>query len=285
MAEPLGPPIRGPGALSDDWGRFWHLTYNIARNEFKLRFFGSALGYLWQLMRPLLLFGVLDIFFTRVARIGRGGPGQVDYAAQLLGSIVLFTFFAEATGGAVRSVLDRENLVRKIQFPRLVIPVSVVLVALFNLSLNLIVVLIFALVEGVRPMLSWLELPLILVLLAVFATGVAMLLSALFVRFRDVQPIWDVVTQVLFYVSPVIIPIDNVRERLSQALVHIYMLNPLAVAFQEFRHAMVTHASPSAAQVIGSWAALLEPIGIVLATFVVGFVVFNRSARHIAENL
>jgi len=283
--ESLGQPIRGPGALSDDWGRFWHLTYNIARNEFKLRFFGSALGYVWQLMRPLLLFGVLDIFFTRITRIGHGGPAEAHYAAQLLGSIVLFTFFAEATGGAVRSVVDRENLVRKIQFPRLVIPVSVVLVALFNLSLNLIVVLIFALVAGVRPMLSWLELPLILALLAVFATGVAMLLSALFVHFRDVQPIWDVLTQVLFYVSPVIIPIDSVRERLSHALVQIYMLNPLAVAFQQFRHAMVTHASPSAAQVIGSQAALLEPVGIVLATFVVGFVVFNRSARHIAENL
>ncbi len=285
MAQPVGQPIRGPGALTDNWGRFWHLTYNIARNEFKLRFFGSALGYLWQLMRPLLLFGVLDIFFTRVSRIGRNGPAQVDYSAQLLGSIVLFTFFAEATGGAVRSVLDRENLVRKIQFPRLVIPLSVVLVALFNLSLNLIVVLIFALVAGVRPMLSWLELPLILVLLAVFATGVAMLLSALFVQFRDVQPIWDVLTQVLFYVSPVIIPIDNVRERLSHTLVHIYMLNPLAVVFQQFRHAMVTHATPSAAQVIGSWPALLEPVGIVLAAFVVGFVVFNRSARNIAENL
>lgn len=283
--ESLGQPIRGPGALSDDWGRFWHLTYNIARNEFKLRFFGSALGYVWQLMRPLLLFGVLDIFFTRITRIGHGGLAEAHYAAQLLGSIVLFTFFAEATGGAVRSVVDRENLVRKIQFPRLVIPVSVVLVALFNLSLNLIVVLIFALVAGVRPMLSWLELPLILALLAVFATGVAMLLSALFVHFRDVQPIWDVLTQVLFYVSPVIIPIDSVRERLSHALVQIYMLNPLAVAFQQFRHAMVTHASPSAAQVIGSQAALLEPVGIVLATFVVGFVVFNRSARHIAENL
>lgn len=285
-AEPVGRPIRGPGALTDDWGRFWHLTYNIARNEFKLRFFGSALGYFWQLMRPLLLFGVLDIFFTRIGRIGRGGgPADAHYAAQLLGSIVLFTFFAEATGGAVRSVLDRENLVRKIQFPRLVIPLSVVLVALFNLGLNLIVVLIFALAAGVRPMLSWLELPLILALLAVFATGVAMLLAALFVQFRDVQPIWDVLSQVLFYVSPVIIPIDNVRERLSHTLVHLYMLNPLAVAFQEFRHAMVTHASPSAAQVIGSWAALLEPVGIVLATFVLGFVVFNRSARHIAENL
>jgi hypothetical protein len=190
--EDLGRPIRGPRALTDDWSRFWHLTYNIARNEFKLRFFGSALGYLWQLVRPLLFFAVLYVFFTKVADVTKGqGPSGKFYGAQLLSSIVLFTFFQEATGGAVRSVVDRENLVRKIQFPRLVIPLSIVLLACFNLALNLIVVLGFALIEGVRPMLSWLELPLIVAMLAVFATGIAMLLSALFVKFRDVLPIWE----------------------------------------------------------------------------------------------
>src|SRR5439155_21935647 len=140
----------------------------------RFRFFGSVLGYVWQLMRPLLLFGVLYVFFTNVALVNKQhGPGQEHYGTQLLGSIVLFTFFAEATGGAVRSVVDRENLVRKIQFPRMVIPLSVVLLATFNLALNLLVVLGFALVEGVRPMLSWLELPLIVAILALFAAGVA----------------------------------------------------------------------------------------------------------------
>ncbi|HEY1449993.1 MAG TPA: hypothetical protein VGF47_03505, partial [Solirubrobacteraceae bacterium] len=99
----LGRPIRGPRALTDDWSRFWHLTYNIARNEFKLRFFGSVLGYVWQLVRPLLLFGVLYVFFTKVAHVNnQNTPGQRHYGAQLLGSIVLFTFFGEATSGAVR---------------------------------------------------------------------------------------------------------------------------------------------------------------------------------------
>lgn len=282
----LGEPIKGPRALTDDWSRFWHLTYNIARNEFKLRFFGSVLGYMWQLMRPLLLFGVLYVFFTKVAHVNEEqGPGNKFYGAQLLGSIVLFTFFGEATGGAVRSVVDRENLVRKIHFPRLAIPLAVVLLAMFNLALNLLVVLIFALIEGVRPMLSWLELPLIVAFLAVLATGVAMLLSALFVHFRDIQPIWEVFQQILFYASPVIISVDTVREKLSQTLVHVYMLNPLAVTFQQFRHAMVTHGTPSAAQVMGSWARLGLPILIVVAVFAIGFWVFNRSAGLIAENL
>ena len=122
---------RTPGA-PDDWSRFWHLTFNIARIEWKLRFFGSVLGYFWQLMRPLLLFGVLYVFFTKIGHVwhrgGHAAPGShsTSMALQMLGSIVLFTLFAEATGGAVRSVFTR-GVVRKIQFPRMVIPFSVVL--------------------------------------------------------------------------------------------------------------------------------------------------------------
>jgi ABC-2 type transport system permease protein len=290
LAE-LGSPIQGPSALTDDWSRFWHLTYNIASNEFKLRFFGSMLGYLWQLIRPLLFFAVLYLFFTQVADVSAGqGPSGRYYGTQLLGSIVLFTFFQEATAGAVRSVVDRENLVRKIRFPRLVIPLAVVLLATFNLGLNLAVVLIFALIEGVHPMLSWLELPLIVALLVILSTGMAMLLSALFVKFRDVQPIWEVVQQVIFYASPVIIPITAVvsfldKHGLSRVWLHIYMLNPLAVIFQQFRHAMVTHATPSAGQVLGSWAGLAGSLAIVVAIFAGGFWVFNRSAPLIAEEL
>jgi len=134
-------------------------------------------------------------------------------------------------------------------------------------------------------MLSWLELPLIVAMLALFATGMAMLLSALFVHFRDMQPIWEVVTQILFYASPVIISVETVREKVSQAVLHLYMLNPLAVVFQQFRHAAINHGTLSAGQALGSWAALLEPLAIVLAFFVLGFWVFNRSAPLVAENL
>jgi ABC-2 type transport system permease protein len=309
ISTTLGQPIRGPRALDDSWSRFWHLAYNIARSEFKLKFFGSALGYVWQVMRPLLLFGILYVVFVVLFHVdkARGAAGHF-YGAQLLGSIVLFTLFGEATGGAVRSVVERENLVRKIQFPRLAIPISVVLLALFNLVLNLIVVLTFAVIEGVRPMLSWLELPLIIVMLTVLSTGVAMLLSALFVRFRDISPIWEVLSQILFYASPVIIPAETVRETLlhgtrhivhsggsfhivythvalDRFLYHLYTLNPLVAIFQQFRHAMINHATLSAGQIMGSWAALLAPLTLVAAIFVIGFWVFNREAPHIAEDL
>ena len=288
LGAPIGQPIRGPRALTDDWSRFWHLTYNIARNEFKLKFFGSALGYVWQVMRPLLLFTVLYIFFVVISKVGKGGkPSEALYGVQLLGSIVLFTFFGETTSGAVRSVVDRENLVRKIQFPRLVIPLSITLLGLFNLAMNLVVVLIFALISGVTPMLSWLELPLILTMLILFSTGVAMWLSAMFVKFRDIQPIWEVFAQILFYASPLIIPAETVRRELlhHQVLWHIYLLNPLVTVFQQFRHAMVNHATLSAGQLLGGWIYLLEPLAIVAAILAIGFWVFNRAAPHIAEDL
>jgi len=288
LSEPLGHQIRGPRALDDSWSRFWQLAYNIARSEFKLKFFGSALGYLWQVVRPLLLFGVLYVFFVVVFHVdkAKGAAGHL-YGAQLLGSIVLFTLFGEATAGAVRSVVDRENLVRKIQFPRLAIPISVVLLALFNLALNLVVVMIFSVAAGVRPMLSWLELPLIVLMLVVLTTGVAMLLSALFVRFRDISPIWEVSSQILFYSSPVIIPAEAVREQLGAGsfLYHLYTLNPLVAIFQQFRHAMINHATLSAGQIMGSWAALLAPLGLVAGIFALGFWTFNREAPHIAEDL
>ncbi len=284
--ESLGRPIRGPRALTGDWRRFWHLTLNIAITQWKLRFFGSALGYLWQLVRPLLLFLVLYVFFTKVAHIGVGGGPEYDYyGAQLLGSIVLVTFFGESTMGAVRSVVDNEALVRKIQFPRMVIPLSVVLLSFFNLCLNMIVVTIFALAAGVRPMLTWLEMPLIVGLLVVLCAGIAMLLSALFVYFRDISPIWEVLNQVIFYASPIIIPITTIQAHLSPTLLRIYMLNPLAVIFQQFKHAFITHATPSAGALLGSMAALAAPVGIVLAIFVIGFWVFNRTAPRVAEDL
>lgn len=286
--EGLGRPIRGPSALAGDWRRFWHLVYNIARSEFKMKFYGSALGYVWQVVQPLLLFGVLYTFFVVIGKVGAGGkPGEAHYGVQLLSSIVLFGFFGEATAGAVRSVVARENFVRKIQFPRLAIPLSVVLLSFFNFLLNFTVVLIFVLVEGIHPSWSWLEIFPIVALLGIFAAGIAMLLSALFVKFRDVEPIWTVFSQMLFYGSPVIIPIATVREKLTPhpPLLHIYMLNPLAVLLQQVRHAMINPQTMSAAGVSGGWLQLLEPLAIVLVVFALGFYVFNRSAPFVAENL
>jgi ABC-2 type transport system permease protein len=272
-----GRPIRGPRALGDDWPRFWHLTLTIAKNEFKLRFFGSVLGYFWQLMRPLLLFGVLYLVFTKILKTGEQVP---HWPAVLLGDVVLLTFFSEATSSSVRSVIDREALVRKIQFPRLVIPLSVVLTSLFNLSMNLVVVLIFAFAQGVRPHVSWIEAPLVLAILAMLACGVAMLLSSLFVRFRDIQPIWDVTAQILFYASPIIYTAAQYK-----GLIRVAMANPIAAILTQMHHAFVDPHAHDVGTVIGGPIRLLIPLAIIAGVFALGMWFFNREAPRIAENL
>jgi ABC-2 type transport system permease protein len=277
---PEGRLVTGPSALSDDWHRFVLLTRTIAVMEFKLRFFGSMLGYLWQLVRPLLLFAVLYVVFTQVVVVT---DAQFFPVALLLG-VVLFTFLAEATSGAVSCVVDRENLVRKIHFPRLVIPLAVVLTATFNLALNLVVVLIFAIVSGVPLRLSWLQIPPLLVILVAFAVGIATMLSALFVRFRDIRPIWEVVLQVTFYASLIIVPYESVHEK-HPLLARALLCNPLAAVLQQARHAFVDPTVPSAAAAIGGVEFLAIPAAIVVAVFAIGLWVFSREAPRIAEDL
>jgi len=277
----LGPPIKGPSALGDDPRRLWNLTRTLAISDFKLRFFGSALGYLWQLVRPLMLFGVLYVVFTQVVRLG----GDVEfYPVALLLGIVYFMFFSEATGSGVTSLVDREALIRKVEFPRLAVPLASVLTALLNVGLNLIAVLLFLLIAGGEIRLSWLEIPLLVVALAVFSAGLGMLLSVLFVRFRDVKPIWEVALQVLFYASPIFYPIEVVIER-SELAAKLMMLNPFAAILQQSRHALVAPSHPSAAAVLGSDWLLLAPIAIAAGVVALGYRVFSRRAPSIAEQL
>jgi ABC-2 type transport system permease protein len=269
---------RGPSALGGDLGRFWSLTYTLAATDFKLRFFGSALGYLWTLMRPLLLFGVLYLVFTKVVRFGNDIP---HYPVYLLTSIVMFTYFSETTARGVAALVERENLLRKVRFPRLVIPLAVALNSLFNLGLNLIVVFVFVLASGIEPRWSWLELIPLVALLVTFATGMTMLLSALYVRYRDMQPIWEVALQILFYASPVI----YVTEFLPDSIESESVANPLTAVLTQMRYALIDPGAPSAAETIGGVVYLLIPLAVVAGALALGAWVFMREAPRIAEDL
>ncbi len=283
-AEPsLGRQIKGPSAVGSDPRRFWHLTRALAMTEFKLRFFGSALGYAWQVMRPLLLFGVLYVLFTQVVHVG--SEDVPLYGVSLLLGLVLFTFLSEATNAAVGSIVDRENLVRKIEFPRLAVPLSVVLTALFNLGLNLCVVVVFLLASGGSVRVSWLELIPLVAVLVVLASGLAMLLSALFVRARDVRPIWDVILQVTFYGSPIFYAIETVQRSSHAWVAKVLMLNPFAAVLQQARHAFVSpRYEPAAAAIGGGWR-LLAPLALVGVAVAIGYAVFRRAAPRLAEDL
>jgi ABC-2 type transport system permease protein len=271
--------MRGPSALGGDPKRFWTLTWTLAVLEFRLKFFGSVLGYFWQLVRPLLLFGVLYFVFTELVRLG---GGVKNYPVILLMGIIIYTFYAEATATAVGSVPDRESLVRKVHFPRLVIPLSVVLTTFLNFILNFAVVVIFVLASGIAPRWSWLEIVPLVLALGLLSTGIGTLLAALFVRYRDVRPIWDVVLQISFYGSPILYPIEKIPEA---GLRRLIMCNPLAVIVQQARHAIIDPGAPSAAAAMGGAVWLLIPLAVLVAVCALGYFVFDRSAPHIAEEL
>ena len=271
-------PVRGPSALGGSWKRFWELLYLISVTEFKKTYFGTVLGYVWSLLRPLLLFAVLLFVFTKIFRLGSNVP---HYPVMLLMNIVLFGFFSEATGTSLMSVVSQEGVVRKTQFPRLVIPLSVVVTSLFNLALNLIVVVVFLLAFGVSPQWTWFLFPLVVVALFVFATTVSMLLSSLYVRFRDTAIIWSVISTALFYATPVLYPIERVPSQYRDVI----LLNPLSPLFEQTRKWVIDPGAPGAVSAAGGWTHLLPSIALFVGICILGAWYFNRAAPRIAEEL
>ena len=271
-------PVRGPSALGGGWRRSWELLQLIAVTDFKKVYFGTALGYLWSLARPLMLFGVLLAVFTQIFRIGSEVP---EYPVLLLFNIVLFGFFSEATNTAVQSIVGQEAIVRKTQFPRLVIPLAVVLTALFNLGLNLVVVFVFILAWGIAPEWSWLGFPLIVVALFVFTTAVSMIVSSLYPRFRDTAIIWGVLATVLFYGTPVLYPLEIVPDTLRDVI----GVNPLAPLFELARLWVIDPTAPGPVDSAGGFVHLLPAIAIYVAVCAFSVWVFRREAPRIAEQL
>lgn len=268
--------VRGPSPLGGGLRRSADLLYLMAVTEFKRTYFGTALGYLWTVGRPLMLFGVLLVVFTKGLHVG---AGIHNYAVLLLFNLVLFWYFQEATNTAVPSIVSQEAVVRKTQFPRLVIPLAVVLNALFNLGLNLVVVFIFIIARGIDPMWTWLLVVPLVVALTVISVAVAMLVSSLYPRFRDLGIIWAVASTALFYGTPVLYTLQNFSEH--PGLQHILALNPLTVILEFARRWVIDPHAP----IIGGTAEVLGPIVITVALCALAVWVFRREAPRIAEAL
>ncbi|MBA2522054.1 MAG: ABC transporter permease [Solirubrobacterales bacterium] len=283
MSSAAGSPlreVRGPGALGGGWRRFFELLLLMSATEFKRAYFGTVLGYLWSLLRPLLLFGVLLVVFTKIFRIG---SDQLDhYPVFLLVNIVLFSFFQEATMNATGSVVANEGIVRKTQFPRLVIPMSIVLTSLFNLGMNLVAVLIFTLAFGVFPQWTWLFFPAILIVLVVATSAVSTLLAALYVRRRDLAIIWGVLSTALFYGSTVLYPITIVPEG---TLRDVMFINPLVPLFVQTNKWLINPGDQSAAAAAGGWEYLIPSVLVFAAACGLAVWTFNREAPRVAEEL
>jgi ABC-2 type transport system permease protein len=255
------------------------LTVTLAVADFKQRYYGNALGYFWTLAKPLLLFGVLYVAFTKILSFG----GQVhNYPAVIITGLVLFNYFGETAGQSLFSLVQYDYIVRKVPVPLLVIPLAIALRAFFTVCLNLVAVLVFLAIADVEVTWRWLEFPFLLGALLVFATAVGALLADLYVPFRDMASIWEIGLQLMFWTSPIVYPIETVP---AGGLRDLILMNPLAVIITQTRHAVIDPAAPSAMAAMSNPALIVVPIGIVFAALAASVLLYRWITPHIAEQL
>jgi ABC-2 type transport system permease protein len=251
----------------------------IARIEFKLKYADSVLGYFWSIAKPLALFSVLYIVFGRFFKLNAGFK---HYPLYLLAGIVLWTFFIDATSLTLNSMVARGSLLRKLAFPRLVVPMSTTLTAGITFCVNLLVIAAFVAANRLTPHLSWLLVIPLLVELYVFTLGVGLILATLFVRFRDVGQVWELLGQLLFYASPIIIPVGYLPPWFQP----ISFLNPFVQIMQDVRRALIYDMPvTTATSVFGGHLGHAIPIVIAFATFAAGLIFFRRESPWFAERV
>lgn len=255
------------------------LLSELVRTDFKLRYQGSALGYAWSLLRPLLLFVILYAVFVLVLKTGGGIP---HFPVYLLLGIVIWNFFLEMTTQSLGSIVGRGDLIRKISIPRWIIVLSSSISALINLILNLLVVSIFMVLNNVDLLSTSLFLPIILLEVYIFALGVSLFLSAAYVKFRDMNYIWEVILQAGFYLTPILYAMSLIPSVFAQKLI---LLNPMAQTIQDARYSLITHDTPTIYGVFdGGWY-VLTPYMIVILSFLIGLFYFRKESKYFAENI
>jgi len=248
----------------------------MVSTDFKLRYQGSILGYMWTLLKPLLMFTILYLVFVRLLRISANVPNPAIY---LLFGLVIWYFFGEVTSTGLSSLVGRADLLRKIHFPRYVVVLSVTGSALISFGLNMVVIVLFMILAQVPvgPQILWL-IPLFIELL-VLSIACAFFLSGLYVRYRDVSYIWEVVLQAAFYATPILYPLSLLPTRYAK----LALLNPMAQIIQDARWALVTTQTQTMSQLYGSFWARLIPIGIVLVLAIGSVWYFRRRSPTFAE--
>lgn len=256
------------------------LLKELTKTDFKLRYQGSVLGYLWALLRPLMMFAILYIVFAKLLKIGGDIP---HYPVYLLCGTTMWSFFTECTSQGIQAVVTRGDLLRKISFPKYIVVVSATLTAVINMLINVVVIIIFALLNGVEPSLYWiLAIPAVLELY-ILSLGIAFLLGSINVKYRDITSIWDVLVQALFYAVPIIYPISLVADT-SATAAKIILLNPIAQAIQDIRYGLITQETITAWNYIANPLVII-PIAITLFFLVFGAIVFRKKSKFFAEEV
>jgi ABC-2 type transport system permease protein len=254
----------------------------FASADFKLKYAGSALGYVWSLVKPLILFTMLYLVFGKIFKLGAISH---YYPLSLLLGIVLVTFFNDATSLGMYSLVARESLLRKLSFPRLIIPTSATLTAAMTFAVNLIAIAAFVAWNKLVPQVSWLLVLPLLLELYIYTLAIAVILATVFVRLRDIGQVWELVTQALFYASPIVYPIGYLPSWARK----IAFFNPFTQILQDIRSVVLSpDLKPNRLTIsdaFGTSAARLIPLGIVLLLALGAFALFRHEEAHFAERV
>ncbi len=270
--------IRGPSAFGGGARRMWDLLWLISVTEFRTKYSNTGLGYVWSVLKPFAFYGIIYLVVSRVLRFG----GEVvNYPAMLVLNLVIFQYFQEATGASLNAIPAKEPLVRKMQFPRIVIPLAVSLSALITMAFNLIGVLLLFLVDGIDPMWTWLLFPFVLLVLVLLTTALSMLLSVVNVRWRDVAQGWTLLLRALFYACPILYPLD--AEFIPDGIRNLFAANPLAPIMEQARIWVLDPGAPTTVELSGWLYGFAIPVAVILLATVIGYWSFEREAPRVAE--
>lgn len=257
------------------------LLKELTKTDFKLRYQGSVLGYLWALLRPLMMFAILYVVFAKLLKFGSDIP---HYPVYLLCGTTMWSFFTECTSQGIQAIVSRGDLLRKISFPKYIVVVSATLTAVINMLINLVVIIIFALINGVTPSWSWLLVIPAILELYTLSLGIAFLLGAINVKYRDITSIWDVIVQALFYAVPIIYPISMVAAS-SEVAAKIILINPISQAIQDIRFSLITSETITTWNYLGNLFLAFIPIIITIIILIIGAAIFRKKSKFFAEEV
>ena len=254
----------------------------MVKTDFKMRYQGSVLGVAWTVLKPLMLFVVMYFVFVRFLKFTDGTP---HFAMVLLLGTVLWSFFSEAAGLGLSSVVMHGDLLRKVHFPTWIIVVAATLNSFISLGINLGVVIVFSIINGVQFTWRVVMVPIGIFELYFLTLGVALILATLDVYFRDIQHIWEVFSQALFYGVPIIYPLQ-MAVNVNPTFAKIILLNPLAQTIQDIRYWLIApQTTPTVWNYIHTPWIQAIPVVLAVAIFALGVYVFQRNSRKFAEIL
>ncbi|HFU3799647.1 TPA: ABC transporter permease [Streptococcus suis] len=258
------------------------LLREMVKTDFKLRYQGSLIGHLWSILKPFMMFTIMYLVFVRFLKFDDGTP---HYAVSLLLGMVTWNFFTEATNMGMLSIAARGDLLRKISFPKEIIVISSIIGAAINYGINIAVVMLFAIINGVQLDFGVLMLVPAFVELIILATGLAFILSSFFVKYRDMGPIWEVVLQAGMYSTPIIYSITYIIQRGHIGVAKIMMMNPIAQVVQDLRHHIVFDGATISWDIYESKWMVVIPYLLSILVFIIGYTIFKKNSKKFAEIL